>query len=212
MGIKQLLSNLVKINGKKRALLVIPLLLIFSGYGCFVDTTLPEIELLPTDTLSPTSTFTPVPTEVSTDAPTKTIPYTSTFTSTPTKTIPPTSTYTPVPTETLIPTPEPTATNAPVLGALIRIKAVNKQDEYVDLENIGDQPQNITGWILVSEKGNQQCILGGEMQPGSVLRVWASNPSGGGFNCGFDGPIWNNSESDPAVLYDSNGQEIDRFP
>ena len=129
MGIKQLLSNLVKINGKKRALLVIPLLLIFSGYGCFVDTTLPEIELLPTDTLSPTSTFTPVPTEVSTDAPTKTIPYTSTFTSTPTKTIPPTSTYTPVPTETLIPTPEPTATNAPVLGALIRIKAVNKQDE-----------------------------------------------------------------------------------
>jgi hypothetical protein len=91
---------------------------------------------------------------------------------------------------------------------------VDKRAEYVDLQNTGGQAQDISGWTLVSEKGNQSCGLGGVIEPGAILRVWAlaSDAGQGGFNCGFGNNIWNNSESDPAALYDNNGTLIDRYP
>ncbi len=116
------------------------------------------------------------------------------------------------PIETSIPTLEPTALSTVVNGAVIQIKAVNKDDEYVDLENIGNQPQDITGWSLISEKGNQSCGLSGVIMPDTTLRVWANNPNGEGYNCNFDAEIWNNSELDPAVLYNNQGQEVARYP
>lgn len=83
----------------------------------------------------------------------------------------------------------------------------------MDLENRGNQPQDLTGWQLVSEKGNQVCRLQGVViQPGETLRVWTRNPSGGGYNCGFEGNIWNDDEPDPAVLYDAQGVPVSRFP
>ncbi len=53
---------------------------------------------------------------------------------------------------------------------------------------------------------------GGVIQPGETLRIWAEakDADKGGYNCGKDGPIWNNKERDPAVLYDATGQEVDR--
>jgi len=33
--------------------------------------------------------------------------------------------------------------------------ATNKEAEYVDLQNIGDAPQDLAGWLLRSEKGNE---------------------------------------------------------
>lgn len=38
----------------------------------------------------------------------------------------------------------------------------------------------------------------------------AEDANQGGFNCGNGGNIWNNDESDPAVLYNAAGAEIDR--
>jgi hypothetical protein len=32
----------------------------------------------------------------------------------------------------------------------------------------------------------------------------------GGFNCGFGRNVWNNSERDPAVLFDASGVEVSR--
>jgi hypothetical protein len=92
------------------------------------------------------------------------------------------------------------------------IVAVDKRAEYVDIQNIGGAPQDLTGWLLVSEKGDQKCPLGGVIQAGETLRIWAmaEDADKGGFNCGFDTNIWNNSESDPAVLYDAAGREVDR--
>ncbi|MFZ5910627.1 MAG: lamin tail domain-containing protein [Chloroflexota bacterium] len=116
------------------------------------------------------------------------------------------------PIETSIPTLEPTALSTVVNGAVIQIKVVNKDDEYVDLENIGNQPQDITGWSLISEKGNQSCGLSGVIMPNTTLRVWANNPNGEGYNCNFDAEIWNNSELDPAILYNNQGQEVARYP
>jgi len=208
------------------------LLVIVSCTCCFaqafVTTTLREIGVLPTETPSPTHTATPsstpLPTATSTVKPSP-LP---TDTSTPRPS--PTSTRTPepVPTATLLPptatqppptqappteTPQPTAPPAPT-GPIISIVSVNKRAEYVDIRNDGDQPQDLAGWVLLSEKGNQICGLGGMLNPGEALRIWAmaEDSSQGGYNCGFGSNIWNNSEPDAAILYDSGGQLIDRYP
>jgi micrococcal nuclease len=91
---------------------------------------------------------------------------------------------------------------------------VDKRAEYVDIYNDGDQGQDLGGWMLVSVKGNQTCGLGGILGPGESLRIWAlaEDAGQGGYNCGFGRNIWNNSESDPAELYDSAWQLIDRYP
>lgn len=92
------------------------------------------------------------------------------------------------------------------------ILAVDKRAEFVDIQNTGSQAQDLTGWVLVSEKGNQRCSLGGVIEPGATLRIWAmaKDAGQGGYNCGFGENIWNNSENDPAVLYDGNGAEVVR--
>jgi len=117
-----------------------------------------------------------------------------------------------VSTETLIPTLEATVLPTVITGASIRIKVVDKEAEYVDLENIGDQLQDLTGWSLLSERGNQACGLSGVIMPGATLRVWSNNPNGEGYNCNYGSEIWNNSELDPAVLYNNQGQEVARYP
>jgi hypothetical protein len=93
---------------------------------------------------------------------------------------------------------------------LVVIALVDKVAEFADLQNLGDAPQDLTGWRLVSEKGNQVCRLSGVIEAGQTLRVWTNNPNSGGFNCAFPQNIWNNSEPDPAVLYDANGNEVSR--
>ena len=90
---------------------------------------------------------------------------------------------------------------------------VNKRDEYVDIRNNNASAVDLVGWVLVSEKGNQACGLGGVLQPGATLRIYAlaDDAALGGFNCNFGSPIWNNSDPDPAVLYDNTGAEVDRW-
>ncbi|MBK8903646.1 MAG: lamin tail domain-containing protein [Anaerolineaceae bacterium] len=126
--------------------------------------------------------------------------------------VPSTATSPPAPTTAATSVP-PTATNppAPQPGEVVII-GVNKQDEFVDLQNTGSSPVDLAGWRLVSEKGNQECPLSGVLQPNATLRVWAmaENSANGGFNCGFGSNIWNNSDSDPAVLYNASGVEVSR--
>jgi hypothetical protein len=95
----------------------------------------------------------------------------------------------------------------------LKIVGVNKSAEYVDIQNIGGAAVDLGGWILRSEKGNQDCGLGGSIDPGQVLRIWAlvEDAGQGGYNCGFGSNIWNNSESDPAVLIDPSGVEVSRW-
>lgn len=109
-------------------------------------------------------------------------------------------------------TPEPPTATPESIGARIVILMVDKETEWVDIQNTGDTAQDLGGWILRSEKGSQDCPLSGVIQPGDIWRIWArAEASGqGGFNCGFDAPIWNNNESDPAVLINSSGQEVSR--
>lgn len=117
-------------------------------------------------------------------------------------------TWTPLPTST--PFVLASATSSGSASPSVIIVAVNKSAEYVDIKNTGSVAVNLKGWTLVSERGNQRCGLSGILEPGQTLRIWAGTNSTG-FSCGFGNNIWNNSESDPAVLLDPQGQEADRY-
>jgi endonuclease YncB( thermonuclease family) len=100
-------------------------------------------------------------------------------------------------------TPEPSAPH-------IIILTVNKQEEWVDIQNTGNIDVDLSGWNLVSERGNQDCPLSGTIKAGETLRIWAMATQGPGYSCGYKTNIWNNSEPDPAVLYNPQGIEVSR--
>ena len=150
------------------------------------------------------ATFTPFPTLP---------PSTALPTLTPLPTETPTSTQT-VPTATGTPLPTMTATQPPATVSItgsVRIVTMDKAMEYVELQNVGNAPVDLTGWKLVSETGSQSCTLRGVLQPNEVLRVWARKGDPG-LSCGFSFNIWNDSQADPAVLYNAQGEEVSRFP
>lgn len=152
----------------------------------------------PTFTPFPTSTFfVPSPFPTATPAPTET------ETATP---LVPTATATLLPTNTSV-QPSPTA----ISGAPIWIVDVDKRAEYVDIQNLTNEPINLSGWRLVSEVGNQSCELRGTLEANRVLRIWAKQGDPG-FDCRFRNNIWRDNEPDPAVLYNPQGEEVSRFP
>lgn len=117
-----------------------------------------------------------------------------------------------IPTQTAVPSdtntsPPPTASST----GSVRVIAVNKPEEYVDLQNTGDGPVDLDGWRLISETGDQSCRLEGVLQPDEVLRIWARIGTTG-FSCGYLINIWNDNTTDEAVLYDLQGKEVSRFP
>jgi len=94
-------------------------------------------------------------------------------------------------------------------GETLVITTVNKEAEFVDIQNKSNASIDLYGWRLVSEKGSQTCSLSGAIQPNDTLRIYAQTGENG-FNCNFSKSIWNNSEPDPAVLYNAQGIEISR--
>ncbi len=143
---------------------------------------------------------------------------------TPFPTLPP---ATSLPTLTPLPTATPVLTSTAVIIILatktsitntsltssdaLNIVNVDKAQEYVDIQNSSTTAIDLTGWVLLSEKGHQPCDLKGVLQPGEALRVW-SRTGDSGLSCGYPGNIWNDKEADDAVLYNPQGKEISRFP
>ncbi len=102
----------------------------------------------------------------------------------------------------------------PPAPAQVVIIAVDDVEEYVDLQNVGNSPQDLTGWRLLSERDGQSCTFEGvTMQPGESLRVWAllADSTRVGYNCGFAQNIWSNTEPDAAVLFNPEGIEVSRL-
>jgi len=122
----------------------------------------------------------------------------------------PTATGTTVPLPTLTASQPPPPPTVPVVGS-VQIATVDKAQEFVELQNGSNVPVDLSGWKLVSETGNQSCTLRGLLQPNETLRVW-SGKGDSGLSCEFPFNIWNDNQSDPAVLYNAQGQEISRFP
>ncbi|MCA9240596.1 MAG: lamin tail domain-containing protein, partial [Planctomycetales bacterium] len=112
-----------------------------------------------------------------------------------------------------ISTPPAATATTPAEGSL-RIITVDKRAEYIVIRNDGSVPVNLRGWTVVSEKGNQtwKIPFDFELSPGATVTVHALEGANDNANLysGFGSNIWNNSESDPAVLLNPAGQEVSR--
>ncbi len=89
-----------------------------------------------------------------------------------------------------------------------------ESDEYVEITNLGDQAQDLTHWVLkdVSEGYPSFTFPSYVLAPGESIRVYTNeyHPEWGGFSFEYGRAIWSNSESDVAVLYNSQGKEVSR--
>jgi hypothetical protein len=232
--INSFLTTLVTMYDRQaQAVKVLIPALFLLGFCCLCSLVIPLLGLrtpsnvLPSPNVSPTdgtqatstslfnfATFTPFPTQtffVPTAFPTFTPSPTGTQTPTP---FIRTSTATSIPSVTA--SPIPTATRPPATATVtsvrsVEIIAVNKPAEYAEIQNFSQTSVNLRGWRLVSETGNQSCDLRGTLAPSQVIRIWArrGNP---GFDCRFPNDIWRDNAVDPAVLYNSQGEEVSRFP
>lgn len=100
-------------------------------------------------------------------------------------------------------------------------------DEYVEIKNVSDQPQDIRGWSLtnitkgylkftfppfnpLAEGGYPEPMF---LKPHQAVRVYTDeihNESGGfSFNYGT-GNYWNNEVPDTAILFNAEGKEMSR--
>ena len=95
----------------------------------------------------------------------------------------------------------------------VAISELNKKAEYIVIKNSGASAVDLTGWKIVSVRGNQSFTFPAfSLAAGATVKIGdsASN-SGIDFQWLDGGGTWNNSESDPAELYDSSGQLIDKL-
>jgi co-chaperonin GroES (HSP10) len=93
------------------------------------------------------------------------------------------------------------------------ITSLDKKAEYIVIKNTGNQAISISGWRIRSVRGDQNFTF-----PEHVLGVNASVKVGDSAKNAdvdfhwLDGRgTWNNSDSDPAELYNSDGELVDRF-
>ncbi|MBI4304243.1 MAG: thermonuclease family protein [Chloroflexi bacterium] len=89
-----------------------------------------------------------------------------------------------------------------------------ESDEYVEITNLGGQPQDLTGWVLkdLSEKYLKFTFPSYTLIPGKTIRVYTNerHPESGGFSFESSRAIWSNTNRDEAVLYNSTGKEVSR--
>ncbi len=117
----------------------------------------------------------------------------------------------PVPTISAGPTALPEVPNGdtPVNQGIV-IENINKEAEVVTIRNKTSVDVDLRGYKLVSVTGNQSFIF-----PTFILKAGASMTVSSGDQGGdvmwTTANIWNNSKSDPGVLYDPNDREVSRF-
>jgi len=87
-------------------------------------------------------------------------------------------------------------------------------DEYVEITNLGDQSQDLAGWVLkdISEGYPTFAFPSYILAPGKSIRVYTNeyHPEWGGFSFEYGRAIWSNGESDVAVLYNRQGEKVSR--
>ncbi len=89
-----------------------------------------------------------------------------------------------------------------------------ESDEYVEITNLGDQPQDLAGWVLkdISEGYPLFTFPPYILAPGKSIRVYTNeyHPEWGGFSFEYGRAIWSNTEPDVAVLYENRDKEVSR--
>jgi hypothetical protein len=179
-----------------------------------------EPELSPTPELATTAATPVVPTEAlltSTPAPVvpTVVPLPPTSAPALPTAVPPTPgppTLTPSPAPTITPTfPPPAPPPPPSYNACmadpnpyaapnypVRILEVNKETEVFALQNVGDVPIDLSGWVICSVNGVQQFgQMNVTVQPGEIKRFVYPGAA-----------VWDNNQRDDAALYNTQGQLI----
>lgn len=97
----------------------------------------------------------------------------------------------------------------PVKG--VSIAEVDNQDDRIILCNTGKTPADVSGWFIVSDKGNQIYVLpkGTEIAPGGELVIGSQSSAEKGDLTWPDKKVWHKSKEDAAYLYDVYGRLID---
>jgi len=89
-----------------------------------------------------------------------------------------------------------------------------ESDEYVEITNLGEQPQDLAGWVLQDISDGYPSFIFSTyiLEPGESVRVYTNeyHPEWGGFSFESSRAIWNNSEPDIAALYNGQGKEVSR--
>ena len=87
-----------------------------------------------------------------------------------------------------------------------------ESDEYVEITNLGDEPQDLAGWLLIdySEGYPSFTFPSCTLAPDESIRVYTNeaHPEWGGFSFGYGTAIWNNTDPDITALYNVEGQKV----
>ena len=112
-------------------------------------------------------------------------------------------------------TPPSTTSGANVVIRCVFFDGVvsrQEPDEYVEIANDGDAPQDLRGWRLtdVSDDGPSFTFPAWSLGPGEAVRVYTNevHREWGGFSFGRGSAIWSNSSPDTAGLYDPSGDLV----
>ncbi|ONI40947.1 hypothetical protein AN639_04135 [Candidatus Epulonipiscium fishelsonii] len=95
----------------------------------------------------------------------------------------------------------------------IIINSLNKGKEIIEIKNVTDKPINISGWSILSVLGEQvytfpEIII----QPNSIISVGDSGKNPNVNLHWLEGRgVWNNTDKDPAELYNAVWELIDRY-
>jgi len=89
-----------------------------------------------------------------------------------------------------------------------------ESDEFVEIANLGNSPQDITGWVLTDITDSYPAFTFPKyvLEPGAAIRVYTDeiHPEWGGFSFDYGKPIWDNETPDTAALLDAQGVEVSR--
>ena len=148
---------------------------------------------------------------------------TPTPTASPTLTVasPPISNQTPTPTKSPSPSPTPSPVPTTVPMPDVRIDCIlfdgqvssSEPDEYVQISNHGQVPQDLLEWVLQDATNEKQRFTFRSsyiIDPGETIRVHTNemHREWGGFSFERGRAIWNNKLADTAALLDDKGRVV----
>ncbi len=99
----------------------------------------------------------------------------------------------------------------PAPDTQVKIAGVDNGDDRITLQNTGDEAADVSGWYIVSDKGNQIFVLpeGTVIAPRAQLTIGSLSSQNEGDLTWPDTKVWHKSKADKAILCDVYGREID---
>ena len=99
----------------------------------------------------------------------------------------------------------------PSVNGNVVIADVDNGDDRITLRNKGKSAADVSGWYIVSDKGNQIFVLpdGTEIAPGGELVIGSESSKDKADLTWPDKKVWHKSKEDAALLYDVYGRLID---